>query len=89
MKIFLYKFVIILFGIFLLFELTIGSKIKNYERDFKSLFSKSNIEHFKVKLREEMKSAIKKDRYLNPDDSELIGQFLNKIQSEINTENSN
>ena len=89
MKIFLYKFVIILFGLFLLFELTIGSKIKNYERDFKSLFSKSNIEHLKVKLREEMKSAIKKDRYLNPDDSELIGQFLNKIQSEINTEKSN
>ena len=47
MKIFLYKFIIVLFGIFLLFEITIGSKIKYYERSLKSIASKSNIEHIK------------------------------------------
>ena len=84
MKIFLYKFIIVLFGIFLLFEITIGSKIKHYERSLKSITSKSNIELIKSKIREEMKTAIKKERYLNPEDSELIGQFLRKIQKEIN-----
>ena len=84
MKIFLYKFVIILFGVFLLFEFTIGSKIKYYERNLKSLISKSNIELIKVQIREEMKLAINKDRYLNEEDSKLIGQFLMKIEKEIN-----
>jgi len=89
MKIFLYKFVIILFGVFLLFEITIGSKIKFYERNFKNLYSKTNIENIKLKIREEMKSAVKSERYLNPDDSALIGQFLEKIQKEINNNSSN
>ena len=89
MKIFLYKFVIILFGVFLLFEFTIGSKIKYYERNLKSLISKSNIELIKVQIREEMKLAINKDRYLNEEDSKLIGQFLMKIEKEINVDESN
>ena len=89
MKIFLYKFVIILFGIFLLFEITIGSKIKFYERNFKNLYSKTNIENIKLKIREEMKSAVKSERYLNTEDSVLIGQFLEKIQKEINNNPSN
>ena len=89
MKIFLYKFIIILFGIFLLFEITIGSKIKFYERNFKNLYSKTNIENIKLKIREEMKSAVKSERYLNPEDSALIGQFLEKIQKEINNNSSN
>ena len=89
MKIFLYKFVIILFGIFLLFEITIGSKIKFYERNFKNLYSKTNIENIKLKIREEMKSAVKSERYLNTEDSVLIGQFLEKIQKEINNNSPN
>ncbi len=89
MKIFLYKFVIILFGIFLLFEITIGSKIKFYERNFKNLYSKTNIENIKLKIREEMKSAVKSERYLNPEDSALIGKFLEKIQKEFNNNSSN
>lgn len=89
MKIFLYKFVIILFGIFLLFEITIGSKIKYYERNFRNLYSKTNIENIKFKIREEMKSAVQSERYLNHEDSALIGQFLEKIQKEINNNSSN
>ena len=37
----------------------------------------------KSKIRDEMKDAIKKDRYLNKDDAQLIGSFLDKIQQEI------
>ena len=78
-----------MFGVFLLFEFTIGSKIKYYERNLKSLISKSNIELIKVQIREEMKLAINKDRYLNEEDSKLIGQFLMKIEKEINVDESN
>ena len=83
MKIFIYKFIIILFGAFLLFELTIGSKIKYYERNFISFFSKAQIEVIKSKIREEMTIAVNKSVYLDPDDAKLISNFIKKIQKEL------
>ena len=83
MKIFLYKFVIILFGVFLLFEFTIGSKLKDYERNLKSILSKQSIESIKLKAKDEMRIAINKDVYLDPKDAKLISQFIKKIQKEL------
>ena len=83
MKIFLYKFIIVLFGIFLLFEILVGSKLKYYERNFKSILSKQGFIEIKEKAREEMKSAIEKDIYLKPEDADLINKFLKKIQEEL------
>ena len=31
-----------------------------------------------------MRSAIKKDVYLNPEDAKLIGEFIDKVQKELN-----
>ena len=36
-----------------------------------------------IKIRKEMRSAVKKERILNEEDALLIKQFLNKINSEI------
>ena len=83
MKIFLYKFVIILLGVFLLFEFTIGSKLKDYERNLKSILSKQSIESIKLKAKDEMRIAINKDVYLDPKDAKLISQFIKKIQKEL------
>jgi len=83
MKIFLYKFVIILLGVFLLFEFTIGSKLKHYERNLKNMFSKQGIESIKLKAKDEMRVAINKDVYLDPKDAKLISQFIKKIQKEL------
>ena len=35
------------------------------------------------KLREELKKAINKERYLSEEDAKLINQFLNKILLEL------
>tara|TARA_B100000029_G_C17428343_1_gene906936 strand:+ start:55 stop:324 length:270 start_codon:yes stop_codon:yes gene_type:complete len=83
MKLFIYKTLIVFFLIFLLFELTIGRLIKDYENKMDTLLSKENIVQIKMKIREEMKNAIEKENYLQPEDAELINQFLKKIQSEI------
>ncbi len=61
MKIFLYKLAIVLFGVFLLFEFTIGSKLKYYERNLVNILSKQNIELIKLKAKDEMRSAINKE----------------------------
>ena len=88
MKIFLYKFAIILLGVFLLFEFTIGSKLKHFERSIKDIISKQNLESVKEKTREEMRLAIEKDVYLDPEDAKLISQFLEKIQKELDNSKS-
>jgi len=83
MKIFIYKSLFIFFLIFLLFKLTVGSLIKNYEKKVDSYFSKENLIILKQKARDEMKKAIEKENYLDPEDAKLINKFLKKIQSEV------
>ena len=83
MKFFLYKFAIILVGVFLLFEFTIGSKLKYYERNLTNILSKQSIESIKQKARDEMRIAINKDVYLDPKDAKLLNQFIKKIQKEL------
>ena len=83
MKIFIYKTFIIFFFIFLLFKLTIGSVIKNYEKKVDQLFSTESIFKTKIKIKNEMKKAIQKENYLKPEDAVLIDKFLKKIKKEI------
>ena len=88
MKIFLYKFAIILVGVFLLFEFTIGSKLKHYERNLTNISSKQNIESIKQKAKDEMRIAINKYVYIDPKDAKLLKKFIKKIQKELkDTEN--
>ena len=83
MKIFIYKTFIIFFLIFLLFKLTIGSVIKNYEKKVDQLFSTESIFKTKIKIKNEMKKAIQKENYLKREDAVLIDKFLKKIKKEI------
>ena len=83
MKLFIYKSLIIFFLVFLLFKLTFGTLIKNYEKKIDAYFSKGNVNQIKEKIKEEMQNAIEKDNYLNPEDAKLINKFLKKLQKEI------
>ena len=83
MKLFIYKSLLVFFLIFLLFQLTIGTVIKNYENKMDQYLSKQNLDRVKLKIREEMKNAIEKENYLQPEDAELINKFLKKLQNEI------
>tara|TARA_Y100000590_G_scaffold357794_1_gene412814 strand:- start:316 stop:570 length:255 start_codon:yes stop_codon:yes gene_type:complete len=83
MKSFVYKTIFLSLVIFLLFQLTIGVKIRQFEERLNNLKSKENIEVVKNKIRKEMRSAVKKERILNEEDALLIKQFFNKINSEI------
>jgi len=87
MKIFLYKSLFVFFLTLLLFKLTIGKLITNYEKKFDLLLSEEFIMETKTKIREEMRSSIKKERILHEDDALLINKFLNKINKEISDAN--
>tara|TARA_B100000686_G_C15945520_1_gene550987 strand:- start:21 stop:281 length:261 start_codon:yes stop_codon:yes gene_type:complete len=83
MKNFVYKTLFVSLVIFILFHLTIGTKIRQIEENIDNFKSKENIEFVKNKIRKEMRSAIKKDKVLNDEDAKLIKQFLNKINKEL------
>tara|TARA_X000001036_G_C19920247_1_gene497295 strand:+ start:36 stop:299 length:264 start_codon:yes stop_codon:yes gene_type:complete len=83
MKIFVYKTLFVFVCIFLLFQLTVGMKIKQFNNDFQNLKSKDNVESIKNKLRDELKNAISKESYLSTDDAKLINEFINKIKKEL------
>jgi len=87
MKLFIYKSLLVFFLIFLLFQLTIGSVIKNYEKKIDKYFSKQYLESVKSNIREEMKRATEKQNYLNQEDAELIYKFLKKLEKEIFIQN--
>ena len=84
MKIFVIKSLFIFVCIFILFQITVGSIVKKYQEKLDYLVSKEQLIHIKDKLRKEMRAAINKDVYLDPEDSKLISQFIKKIEKEIN-----
>ena len=83
MKIFVYKTLFIFVGIFILFQLTVGAKLNQLDKELSQIRSKENIEIIKNKLREELKNAISKENYLSPDDAKLINEFINKLKKEF------
>ena len=87
MKIFVYKTLFVFVCIFILFQLTVGVKIKQLNDQLNQLKSQENIYHLKNKLRNELKNAVKKENYLNPEDAKLINDFLNKIKKELSNNN--
>ena len=84
MRIFFYKFIIIIVGLFILYQLTIGYTIKKIQQKFYSINLKEQSEFIKDKLREEIKNTLKKDEILAKEDAILIKKFYLKILSEIN-----
>ena len=75
MKIFVYKFLISLFFLYIFFELTIGSRIDKLS-DSLNIFNdqQSRIE-LKNKLRDELKKANEKDNYFTEEDRLIIIKF--------------
>jgi len=82
-KSFIYKTVIAVVAIVLVYELTIAKQIKNITSKSDILLSKEGRKDGVDKIREELKKAIKKERYLSKEDAKLINDFLNKIALEL------
>tara|TARA_B100000029_G_C17404711_1_gene898396 strand:- start:255 stop:518 length:264 start_codon:yes stop_codon:yes gene_type:complete len=83
MKLFVYKTLFVVVCIFLLFQLTVGAKLKQFEEKFANYKSQENIENIKNKIRKELKNAVEKENYLSAEDAKLINQFVNKLKKEL------
>ena len=83
MKQFIYKSFIIVVAIILIFEFTIGNKISQIYEKIDVVSSKEGRKESVNKIRDEIKRAIKKERYLTKEDAKLINLFINKIKREL------
>ena len=84
MKIFIYKTIFVLVGVYVLYQFTIGKKIDYYEYKFKHLTNDQGRELIRNKIREELIKATEKDQILDIKDREILKKFIIKIQSELN-----
>ena len=83
MKQFIYKTIVFIGAIILIYEFTIGKQINKYTDKLNTISSKEGRKESVNKLREEIKKGIKKERYLSKEDAKLINKFLIKIQREL------
>ena len=80
MRQFIYKVVVAVLAIILVFEFTIGKKISQFGGKVDAISSKEGRKETVNKLREEIQKAVKKERYLSKEDAKLISEFIFKIQ---------
>ena len=83
MRQFIYKMVVIVLSVILVYEFTIGKKISQFGGKVEAISSKEGRKETVNKLREEIKKAVKKERYLSKEDAKLINKFIKKIGKEI------
>ncbi len=84
MRQFIYKMVVIVLAIILVYEFTIGKKISQFGGKVEAISSKEGRKESVNKIREEIEKAVKKDRYLSREDAKLISEFIIKIKKELN-----
>ena len=87
MKIFIYKTLIVIFSVYLLFQFTVGLKIGEYEKKLESLiYNKQTREKIIEKVKEEIKIANQKENLFTSEERELLSNFMNKIQKELSAD---
>ena len=80
MKAFIPKLVISLLALYVLFELTIGSRIDYFMKIFSD--SQARLE-VKEKIKSEIKKGLKKENYFTEEERVLFTNFIKKIRKEL------
>ena len=83
MREFIYKTIIIIFSLIVLFEFTIGKTINKLEQKADLVLSKEGRKSLVVSVKQEMQKAVDKENYLSNDERILINNFIEKIQKEL------
>ena len=87
MKQFIYKTIVFVGAIILIYEFTIGKQINKYTDKLNAISSKEGRKESVNKLRDEIKKGVKKERYLSKEDAKLVTNLVKssklKLQSSI------
>ena len=83
MRKYIYKTIIIVIALILVFEFTIGKTINKFDQKIESLFSKEGRKETIISIKSEMQKAIDKENYLTNEERILINNFINKVKKEL------
>ena len=83
MRQYIYKTIIIVIALILVFEFTIGKTINKFDQKIEALFSKEGRKETIISIKNEMQKAVDKDNYLSNDERVLIRNFIKKIKQEL------
>jgi len=83
MKIFVVKTFVVALAFFIVFELTISSKIKMAQETIIKFNQKTERVKIKEKIFKEIENANKKDQILSENDRLILSVFFKKIQKEL------
>ncbi len=86
MRQYIYKTIIIVIALILVFEFTIGKTINKFDQKIETLFSKDGRKETIVSIKNEMQKAIDKENYLTNEERILINNFIKKIKKELSIE---
>ena len=84
MRQYIYKTIIAVIAIIVVFEFTIGKEISKLNDKIDSFGSKEGRKKMINSLKKEIKKANEKENYLDDEERELIKDFIIKIKKEIN-----
>ncbi len=84
MRNYIYKTLIAVIALIVVFEFTIGKTLNNITRQADILLTKEGRKKMISSIKIEMEKAVNKENYLKKDERILINKFINKIKNELN-----
>jgi len=89
MKNYIYKVIIALIALIIVFEFTISRKFNQIEEITNSFLTKEGRKEMVKSIKNEMDRAIKKENYLTEEERVLINKFISKIKKELASAENN
>ena len=83
MRNYIYKILVAVVALIILFEFTIGKTINKISSQTELLFTKEGRKGMISSIKIEMEKAVEKENYLDEDERVLINKFIKKIRDEL------
>ena len=89
MKNYIYKVIIAVIALIIIFEFTIGRKFEEINKITETFITKEGRDRTIFSIKNEMEKAINKENYLTDDERVLINKFIEKIKNELKVSKNN
>ena len=89
MRNYIYKVIIAIIALIIVFEFTIGRKFNQIEEISNNFLTKEGRKAMINSLKNEMFKATKKENYLTENERVLINEFVSKIKKELDDAKNN
>ena len=85
MRSYIYKTLIAIIALIIVFEFTIGRTLNKITKQTEIILTKEGRKEIINTVKNEMQKAIDRENYLKEDERILINNFLDKIKKELNS----